>query len=415
MVSVRSLAQSQSNSLDHIDIYLHTVDAGSLVYDNFGHTALRVHNRSTGQDLIYNWGIFDFGEPLPFMWRYYQGDLVYKLGVYPFSIARQQYKRERRTVWQDKLVLSQKQKEVLLAKLEWNAQSDNRSYQYDYFFDNCSTRPRDYLNLALDGQLKSQFDKVPSEKTFRDYIHRAYASLPPIQLLLDVGLNDKIDQDITVWETMFHPLALRQAILDYNPPIVIESQKIYSFPSRLPAVPDGFYGFSFLGLFFLVPTIFLLFFGIKGSKKWRDDKSFDSKAVLLAIRLMGLLGFLLYGFAAVMGLLFPINSAYSGHEILKNNVNSLLFFPLDFILLAISLKWLITGRPLALSSRIHWILKRYVQLHVLAAFSLLIAWSLGITQQNVSQTLIHVLPVYLALFSLTIHIGLKAIPPNSGR
>lgn len=416
IISPVANASTSEDDLSQIDIYLHTVNYGSLVYDNFGHTAIRVHNRSTGQDLIYNWGIFDFGDPIPFMKRYYEGDLVYKLGVYPFKIAYQQYNREARSVWQDKLVLAPSVKKSLLEKLEWNARLENRMYQYDYFYDNCSTRPRDYLDYALGGKLKSYYTKMPSEKTFREYIRKAYATIPPIQLLLDISLNGLIDRKITVWETMFHPLSLRQAILDYNPLIVIESKQILSFPAPKPAVPDGFYGFSFFGLVFLIPIMLLLFFAIKAKgKNWRHDGSLNSLSIVWSIRLLGLLGILLYGFAAILGVLFPINTMYSGHDILKYNFNSLLFFPLDFILLIVSVWWLISGRPLAVPNMIWRPIRLYMQLHIISAFALMVAWGLNLTSQNLSEVIIHVLPVYLALFSLTIRIGIHYRPPAPGR
>ena len=42
-----------------LDFYLITVDVGNNVWDNFGHSALRVVDGLAGTDTIYNWGVFE--------------------------------------------------------------------------------------------------------------------------------------------------------------------------------------------------------------------------------------------------------------------------------------------------------------------------------------------------------------------
>src|SRR5690554_5481762 len=44
-------------------IYLVTMGPGDAVWERFGHNALWVHDAATGQDLAYNYGMFDFDEP----------------------------------------------------------------------------------------------------------------------------------------------------------------------------------------------------------------------------------------------------------------------------------------------------------------------------------------------------------------
>ena len=45
--------------LDSLRFYLITVDVGNNVWDNFGHTALRLYDENTNTDLVFNWGVFD--------------------------------------------------------------------------------------------------------------------------------------------------------------------------------------------------------------------------------------------------------------------------------------------------------------------------------------------------------------------
>ncbi len=51
-----------------LEFYLITVDVGNNVWDNFGHSALRVVDGLAGTDTIYNWGVLKFAmvqSPLP--------------------------------------------------------------------------------------------------------------------------------------------------------------------------------------------------------------------------------------------------------------------------------------------------------------------------------------------------------------
>ena len=45
--------------MNGVHFYLITVDVGNKVWDNFGHTALRMYDESSNTDLMFNWGVFD--------------------------------------------------------------------------------------------------------------------------------------------------------------------------------------------------------------------------------------------------------------------------------------------------------------------------------------------------------------------
>ena len=53
---------SQSDSCD-LRISLLTCSPGTELYSTFGHSALRVVDKSIGTDIIYNYGVFDFNDP----------------------------------------------------------------------------------------------------------------------------------------------------------------------------------------------------------------------------------------------------------------------------------------------------------------------------------------------------------------
>ena len=65
LAALTGVAQAQSpESSAHRDpsalhFYLITVDVGGNVWDNFGHSALRVVDELNDTDVVYNWGVFE--------------------------------------------------------------------------------------------------------------------------------------------------------------------------------------------------------------------------------------------------------------------------------------------------------------------------------------------------------------------
>ena len=50
-------------SAQDYQISLLTCDPGDQLYSAFGHSAIRVLEKSTGEDLVFNYGTFDFNTP----------------------------------------------------------------------------------------------------------------------------------------------------------------------------------------------------------------------------------------------------------------------------------------------------------------------------------------------------------------
>ena len=56
-----------------LSVSLITVGAGPLVWEMFGHNAIRIRDSARGLDVAYNWGMFDFNQE-GFFWRFLLGD-----------------------------------------------------------------------------------------------------------------------------------------------------------------------------------------------------------------------------------------------------------------------------------------------------------------------------------------------------
>lgn len=387
--------------LEAVDIYLHTVDVGNLVFNNFGHTALRVHDKSSGRDMVYNWGIFDFRDPISFSLRFYKGILYYSLGVYPYASALAQYEGEGRSVWEDRLNLDSEQKRRLLERLIWNSQPENRAYSYQYFFDNCSTRPRDYIDEAIEGQLKRPSQVSYTPQTFRDMMMAGYQYNPGIDLFLDMAMNSRLDRPISVWEKMFHPLSLRDSLLkaslrsesEAGPrPLVASSRELATFPG--PKSYEGLAYPLFLVLFGLPLAGLALAFFFLERQPWM-------------YRAFALVSLPLLSFGAFFGVLMPLTWAVSAHLDLHHNALQLLFWPLDGIFVLWALAVLKKGRALKLGARLRAGLRFYCVAHLLVSLLLPVLRSLDLVLQNIDRPLVYVLPPYLTAIFLLFRLGLS--------
>lgn len=377
--------------LEKIDIYLHTVDVGNLVFNNFGHTAVRVHDQMSGQDLVYNWGIFDFSDPVSFSLRFYQGDLLYKLGVYPYENAIRHYEYEKRTVWEDKLNLTPEQKSIFLQKLEWNYRPENRQYQYQYFFNNCSTIVRDYFDLAMNGAIA---DKLSDEKTdikYRDVVRSAYATNPEIQLPLDILMNSDIDRKMSVWEEMFLPMKLREHLLKFESngqKFISESKILTEHPEMIPYKLNSFQMLAALMLILNGALIISI----------KKEKLFLERILWVPCLLISL-------FIGILGAMLLLNWIFSGHTDLHHNANLWLIWPIDLLLPFIIFRILWGGKGFALSntSKSNWLI--YVKAHWLVFPLTAILWLTDIISQNISWILLYFMPVLcLSLFAIQLKI-----------
>lgn len=397
--SMVSAQQAADEHLDDIDIFLHTVDVGNLVYNNFGHTAIRVRDRFNRTDRVYNWGIFDFDNPIPFALNFYKGNLYYRLGDYPFSAAMRSYNYEHRTVWEDRIFLTNEQKKIFLDRLKWNMRPENRSYSYQYFFDNCSTRPRDYLDEALGGVLSAHAKDELTSKTFREQVMEGYAFNPGMDVLLDLGMNSNIDRYMTRWESMFHPLHLRDGLIDYSRSkhfLIGESRILVDFqrPGTYPGLGHA--------ILLIVGGIPLALIGI--ALYAQQKKGAFSKRLLRFFAFWSL-PWTMAG--ALFGFLMCLNWIASGHMDLHHNANMLLFWPTDLILLLV-VGWIfIKGRQFALRPQAYRFMQVYLVGHLLGSLLLPVLRMFGFIHQNVDRVSVFLLPPYLIMILLLFRVGIR--------
>ncbi len=191
-------------------VWLLTAAPGEAVWERFGHNAIRVLDTATGRDVAYNWGIFDFDQ-VDFVPRFLKGEMLYMMAPFQAGPMVESYARADREIVAQELDLAPSQRLAIRDFAERNSLPQNREYFYDYFLDNCSTRIRDLLDLALGGALSDRFGDEPSGTTWRFHTRRLTQIDPLLFTGMDLLLGRPGDESISTWQEMFLPMTLRDA------------------------------------------------------------------------------------------------------------------------------------------------------------------------------------------------------------
>ena len=181
-----------------------TCGPGNDFYTTFGHSALRITDTAQGIDIVYNYGTFDFNTP-HFYWKFMRGKLQYMLGRSSFENFMVEYVSEGREVREQRLNFSQQEVNNLYLLLEQNYLPEYRYYRYDFFTDNCATRIRDMVRLAL-GHRDIYLSREVEPTSYRRMVTRDLkGTLEWWQLGIDLLFGLPTDHVCDANERMFLP------------------------------------------------------------------------------------------------------------------------------------------------------------------------------------------------------------------
>ncbi len=187
-----------------IAISLLTYGPGDEVFERFGHIALAVHDSTTGDDIAFNWGMFDFNQP-NFLVNFLTGDTKYWMAGFNTQAFNDLYRRDNRRIRRQVLAFTPVEKAVLFEFVAWNARDENKFYRYDYYRDNCATRIRDAIDRVLLGALKPVLNVPGESHTWRDETARITASDLPTYAGIEIALGRNADQTLSKWDEAFLP------------------------------------------------------------------------------------------------------------------------------------------------------------------------------------------------------------------
>jgi hypothetical protein len=274
-----------------------TCDTGNESYSLFGHTAIRITDLENNLDVAYNYGAFDFSTP-NFVAKFSKGDLQYFVIAHSFSEFLAQYSYERRSVYEQELLIPMVYKQKLFDNLNTVVSTDQRFYTYKFIDKNCTSMVVDILNQTLEKTvIRKKFD---TNQTYRSILYPYFDNFFYEKLGTSIIFGTKVDQYGT---RIFLPLELHKsvkAIQFENHPLCKESITLLNFEkTRNTSWWNNFYSF----FIFLTCIVFL------------NNRKLDVFYLFII---------------ALLGLFFGFMGFYSFHQELTNNYNILLFNPLLF-------------------------------------------------------------------------------------
>lgn len=303
---------SSAQYSSHLKISLLTCSPGDELYSIFGHSAIRIIDSTRGSDVVYNYGTFDFDDASFYM-KFIRGKLLYYVSAEYFGDFQYQYNASGRSITEQNLLLSAEEKIQFHEALNENLKEENKFYKYDFFFDNCTTRLRDWI-LRLKKPVPVLPAVMPENTTFRNAIHQylnkgeQYWS----KFGIDILLGARTDRIMTNTEQQFLPDNLMIALDRSNVPVV---QSKNNFPSTLSAENNK----VFFTPFVCFSLIFVLFLGMSFSK---------NKGISLLLN--GLDGMLFFT-VGLLGCILIFMWFGTDHIMTKNNYNLLWAWPTHLI------------------------------------------------------------------------------------
>lgn len=281
-----------------------TCGLGNETYSYFGHTAIRVADPGNNIDVVFNYGAFDFRTP-NFVAKFAKGDLQYFVIVHSFPEFIDEYNNEKRSVFEQELLVSQEVKQKLFDNLNTTLASEDRFYTYKFIDKNCTSMVVDIINKSLNGEVITK--KGDTDITYRSILFPYFNGHFYDQLGTSIIFGTKVDQ---LGTKIFLPFELKNSLEKttyQNQPLVTKSKTLLSFEKETPGSWwNNVYTY-----------LFILAFVVLAHNKIVD------KIYLLILSFIGIF-FVFMGF-------------YSFHQELAMNYNVLLFSPLLLILVFLSI------------------------------------------------------------------------------
>ena len=344
-----------------------SIGEGPSLVDAFGHTAIRVKDAQLKNDIVFNFGVYDFNSP-NFYSNFVKGRPEYKLAIQNYSNLIQNYIRQKRYIVEHQLNLDQNSTKIIIDLLV--EKLNDPYYIYDYFRDNCTTRAADIVIDKTNNKFKD--DKLESEAilTYRDLIHRKINENSWAALGIDLCLGAIIDKKINTRETFFLPENLMN-YLDLYEGDIIKRNIIYSPESEI-SYRENLPSPLLINLILSLIIVAITIFNFK-SNKW--NKSLDSLIFLIS---------------GSIGILIIYLWFFSNHFAGAQNFNFLWAFPLNFALIFAIYKNKIPNWSIG-----------YIKLLIILIILLFLHWTTGVQKYNLTLS-----PIFVALlirYSFLVH------------
>lgn len=138
-----------------------------------------------------------------FLYKFVRGETDYVLGAEPLSYFIERYKAKGNSIEEQVLNLSQQECQMTYISLLENLQPQNRTYRYNWLYDNCTTRARDMIERCIDGRVV--YNIHDSRITTRQILHDFSKADRWIEFGENLILGYELDTALTLRQQMFIP------------------------------------------------------------------------------------------------------------------------------------------------------------------------------------------------------------------
>lgn len=310
LFAVNLLSVSAIQLSDSARVTLLTVAPGEELYSAFGHTGIRVQDYKNDFDVVFNYGTFDFEQP-GFYSNFIKGKMRYMISTDRFDDFIDQYRYEKRRVTEQELNLTSDDKQQVFAFLYHNALPENREYFYDFFWDNCATRPRDVFEKILGKRLQYHTPHAGfmENKTMHDMLRVYVGNRPWVNYGFDLILGLPCEKIATPRDQTFLPDFLAryfQCATVNDQPFVVKKETLLKYP--LPIPHTGFLPIHLNLLFVFIAFLVWLAERKTNSHYYRFD-------------------FVVFFVAGVFGVFFLSLWLFTSHYSVPRNLNLLWLIP----------------------------------------------------------------------------------------
>lgn len=305
---------------DSTEISLLTCAPGHEAYSKFGHSGLRVVDKQKGYDFVFNWGIFSFNTS-NFYIKFIKGETDYLLGAQYTADFLAEYEERNSVVWEQVIKLNKAEKTRLIDLILTNYKPENRTYRYNFVYDNCATRPRDLILGSIDGHVV--FRENYQANTYRQAIDEYTGDDNWLRFGIDLVFGYQADNNMPQLQSMFLPEILKYEFVDaqiYDKQYkskrpLVEKSKVIVSSKNIEQAELGFFDRPFY-----VFLALLIFVALLSAYELVFAKEYHRLIDSMLLMITGLGGLLIFF------LMF-----FSVHPLVKYNLNLLWLNPLNIV------------------------------------------------------------------------------------
>ncbi len=316
------IATAQQQLSSNAEISVVTFGPGNNLNDAFGHCVFRIYDKANAIDIAYGYGEYDFDAP-NFYLKFVQGKLNYRVSKNQFSDLLTYYINENRYVKAQILNFNIEEKQRIFNYLENNYKPENRSYLYDFFYNNCATKIRDIAQHVTNNEINFNTSEDFKPTTFRALIHEHVGLNSWGGFGIDIALGSYVDLKATPKDYLFLPKYVNStfkiAKLN-NKPLVASNTELFK------ATNNEVRFFELLWSPLVIISLIAFFIVYKTCKDFKNNRQTKWLDITIFVT-TGLIGIIL------LLLWFATD-----HTATAYNYNLLWAFPLNFIVIVEVLK-----------------------------------------------------------------------------